>query len=61
MNDDERLDKIEFAGMRHEANIKAILGCLSDIAIRIDQLMTDTSNIYQSIMDVEDDLDNPPF
>jgi hypothetical protein len=47
--------------MRHEANIKAILGCLSDIAIRIDQLMTDTSNIYQSIMDVDDDLDNPPF
>jgi len=61
MNDDERLDKIEFAEKRYAAKIGAILGCLSDIAIRIDQLMTDTSNIYQSIMDVEDDLDNPPF
>ncbi len=61
MNDDERLDKIEFAGMRHEANIKAILGCLSDIAIRIDQLMTDTSLISLDVLDVEDDLDNPPF
>ena len=61
MNDEERLDKIEFAGMRHEANIKAILGCLSDIAIRIDQLMTDTSLISLDVLDVEDDLDNPPF
>ena len=58
MNDDERLDKIEFAGMRHEASIKAILGCLSDIAIRIDQLMID---LTFASMDVEDDLDNPPF
>jgi 3-methyladenine DNA glycosylase AlkD len=58
MNDDERLDKIEFAGMRHEANIKAILDCLSDIAIRIDQLMID---LTFASMDVEDDLDNPPF
>jgi hypothetical protein len=58
MNDDERLDKIEFAGMRHEANIKAILDCLSDIAIRIDQL---TIDLTFASMDVEDDLDNPPF
>ena len=58
MNDDERLDKIEFAGMRHEANIKAILDCLSDIAIRIDQLMID---LTFASMDVEGDLDNPPF
>jgi hypothetical protein len=58
MNDDERLDKIEFAGMRHDANIKAILDCLSDIAIRIDQLMID---LTFASMDVEDDLDDPPF
>ena len=58
MNDDERLDKIEFAGMRHEASIKAILDCLGDIGIRIDQLMIDWP--FAS-MDVEDDLDNPPF